>query len=463
MGISGFTSNVYRWPITIFALVTMAVADAQSPGGQQWPSAWTLAPDTATSMNKSATLTYIPGSSVKLYQINGDCDWPEWDATNTNPTPTCKPTVSQTATRADVLGDDVATSFENNGELIMMFGDTIGATGGFYPAYIDFENTFAWDAHDPIARSTTQKASDGLLLDFFLSGNHALEVLPPLQPDGTAVDMGPFDVPDAGISLNGQIYISAKTGHTTTSDTSDYAVLVKFDEAHQTFSSGRTTSALPEGHFVTVAWYETPDWIPGDPASVGPEPEVVTFGLGIYRASNIYLSMIPASDFESGVGWDGKSATRYFTGMSQGQPTWSQNESDSVPIVTDLDPANPTIGNLSAFYSKQLRLWLMTFDGGRNLDGTGGAFFTYAPHPWGPWSTPQLIFNSCRDRALGNFIFYYYQTEARNDCPSAMPTGVTSAPNWAGPAGPMFNPSANDPLTTRGAEYAPLMFARAPI
>ena len=26
--------------------------------------------------------------------------------------------------------------------------------------------------------------------------------------------MGAFNVPDAGISLNGQIYISAKTGHT---------------------------------------------------------------------------------------------------------------------------------------------------------------------------------------------------------------------------------------------------------
>src|SRR5580704_10902869 len=77
-----------------------------------------------------ASLTYIPGSSVKLYQINADCDWVEWDATITNKTPTCKATSSKTATNADVLGDDVATSFENNGELIMMFGDTIGATSG---------------------------------------------------------------------------------------------------------------------------------------------------------------------------------------------------------------------------------------------------------------------------------------------------------------------------------------------
>src|SRR5580700_2253585 len=205
------------------------------------------------------TITYIPSSSVKLYQINGDCDWVTWDATIANKTPTCKPTTSQTATKADVLGDDVATSFENNGELIMMFGDTIGANNAYNPMWIGFENTFNWGAHDPIARSTTVHAEDGLLLNFFLSGNHALEVLPPPQPNGTPVDMGAFNVPNGGITLNGTIYISVKTGHTTDSDgngddTQDYAVLTTFDAATETFTTGRTTSALPGGHFVTVAF-----------------------------------------------------------------------------------------------------------------------------------------------------------------------------------------------------------------
>jgi uncharacterized protein (TIGR03437 family) len=388
----------------------------------------------------------------------------EWDATIDNKTPTCKPTVSKTATQADVLGDDVATSFENNGELIMMFGDTIGAASAYYPTWIGFQNTFNWGAHDPIARSTTQHAEDGLLLNFFLSGNHALEVLPPPQPNGAAVDMGPDNVPDAGISLNGQIYISAKTGTVTdgmgnSDGTNAHAVLVKFNETNQTFSSGRTTSSLPGGHFVTAAFYEAPSGTLGTPAPVAPEPDVVMFGLGAYRASNIYLSVIPASEFESGVDSSGNSATRYFTGLNQGQPTWSQNESDSVPVVTDLDPANPTIGNLSAFYSPQLGLWLMTFDNFTGLS-TNGVYFTYAPQPWGPWSKPQLVFNACRDRALGNFIFYYYATAAANNCPSAMPAGVTSAPNSAGPSGPTINPSVNNPQTTRGGEYAPLMVER---
>ena len=38
---------------------------------------------------QTPALTYIPGSSVKLYQVNGDCDWVQWDATIDNKTPTC--------------------------------------------------------------------------------------------------------------------------------------------------------------------------------------------------------------------------------------------------------------------------------------------------------------------------------------------------------------------------------------
>jgi uncharacterized protein (TIGR03437 family) len=430
-----------------FALV-FAIAQALSVSGQ----------------TPTPVISYIPGSSVKLYQINGDCDWAVWDATIANKTPTCKPTTSKTATNADVLGDDVATSFENNGELIMMFGDTIGATSG-QSMWIGFQNTFDWNAHDPIARSTTQHAEDGLLLNFFLSGNHGLEVAPPPQPNGTPVDMGAYNVPDGGIYLNGQTYIRVKTGQVMGSDgntdgSNDYAVLVKFNETTQTFISGRTMSALPAGHFVTAAMYEAPTGLLGSPAPVLPEPDVVMFGLGPYRASNVYLSVISASEFESGVDLSGNSATRYFTGMSNGQPTWSPTESAAVPVVTDIDPANPTIGNLSAFYSQQLGLWVMTFDGGRGSSSTVGTYFAYAPQPWGPWSTPQRIFNDCRDKALGNFIFYYYATAAGNFCPTAMPTGVTSAPNSAGPAGPTISPSNNDPQTTRGGGYAPQMVQR---
>ncbi|MGD0947978.1 MAG: DUF4185 domain-containing protein [Candidatus Binatia bacterium] len=421
-------------------------------------------PAAAQATGGGVSLGYIPGSSHKLYQINGDCDWVQWDATIGNATPTCNPTVSQTATKADVLGDDVPVAFEHNGELIVTFGDTIGAAG--YSAWTNVQNSFLWGAHDPIARSTTTSAADGLLLNFFLNGTHGLEVLPPPQPDGTAVDMGVDNVPHAGVSLNGTIYLGIKTGNVSLGDgnndqSHDYSVLATFDETTETFTSGRTISTLPNGHFVGPTFYLAPAGVLGTPPPVSPEPVMLIFGVGAFRASNVYLSIIPSTEFASGVDQDGNSATRYFSGMSNGQPTWSSSESSAVPIVTDLDPANPTISNASVFYSQPLGLWLMVYDGGRGSISTEGMYFTYAPQPWGPWSTPQLVFNGCRDKGLGNFIFYYYAIAAQNDCPSAMPAGVTSAPNSAGPAGPTIgDQTVNDPTTTRGDAYAPTFVER---
>src|SRR5208283_1495353 len=86
---------------------------------------------------------------------------------------------------------------------------------------------------------------------------------------------------------------------------------------------------------------------------------------------------------------------------------------------------------------------------------------TYSPTPWGPWSPIQPIFNPCRDKGFGNFMFYYYATEADNVCPTAMPPGVTSAPNSAGPAGPTIgDQTVNNPMTTRGFPYGPCLIER---
>jgi uncharacterized protein (TIGR03437 family) len=409
-------------------------------------------------------LMYIPNSSVKLYQVNGDCDWAAWDATITSKTPTCKPTVSQTATKADVLGDDVPVAFENNGELIVTFGDTIGAAG--YSAWTTVQNSFLWQAHDPIARSTTANAADGLLLNFFLNGTHGLEVQPPPQPNGTPVNMGIDDVPNTGVSLNGTIYLGIKTGNVSlgagnNDQSKDYSVLATFNETTETFTSGRTISTLPGGHFTGPAFYLAPAGVLGVPPPVSPEPAMLIFGLGGFRASNVYLSIIPSTEFSSGADQNGNSATRYFAGMNNGQPAWSASESSAVPIVTDLDPANPTIGNVSVFYSQPLGLWLMVYDEHTGSLSTKGIYFTYAAKPWGPWSTPQLVFNGCRDKGYGNFIFYYYATAAQNQCPSAMPAGVTSAPGSAGPAGPTIgDQTVNDPNTTQGDPYAPALVER---
>jgi uncharacterized metal-binding protein len=363
-------------------------------------------------------LTYIAGSTVKVEQVIGDCDWQSVDfATGAG---TCRPTTSRTVTNADVLGNDIGYSFTDGNRLIFLFGDTIGTKT-------------AYRAHDVMASSTSADPASGLLLDFFKAGDGSTLLVEPKFADGSPLAMGADDVPNSGISLDGQIYIFCNTG----SDTSlpnphahDSSVLVRFDEATKSFSAGRTVSSLPGGHFIITS-----------PRVFG--SDVLMFGLGDYRATDVYLAEVPRSSFESGAG------TRYFAGLSHGQPTWTTAEADAVPVVTD-NPLNgpawpndsPTIGNLSVVYAADVGLWLMTYDGGRQSEATNGVYFTSAPAPWGPWSTPQLIFNAKRDHGQGVFI---------HD-PGQVPDDLLD--------GPTIAPANNPPATTRGGNYAPLMIER---
>ena len=185
------------------------------------------------------------------------------------------------------------------------------------PTWTRLQNPFAWSALDAFAQSSIKHAEDGLLLNFFLSAAHWLPVQPPPQPDGTPVNMGPDNIPTAGITLDGQIYIAVATGTVVTSGAGDYShdysVLAKFDPIHQTFSSGRTISRVANGgHFIYTVLREAAPGLLANPPQGFTEPAVVMFGLGEYRKSNIYLSIVPKSEFESGVDASGNNATWYF-------------------------------------------------------------------------------------------------------------------------------------------------------
>src|SRR5688572_32067284 len=94
----------------------------------------------------ATTLTWIPGSTTKVEQMIGDCDY-----TAQAQTGQCVPTTSQTATRARVLGTDIGASFESEGRVIFLFGDTISPTPDV--------NYFA---SDTMASSVSTDPSEGL-------------------------------------------------------------------------------------------------------------------------------------------------------------------------------------------------------------------------------------------------------------------------------------------------------------
>ena len=105
----------------------------------------------STDAQPAPVLTWVTNSSVKLEQVIGDIDW-QWHAVGSN-----VPTASQTVTRFHILANGLGYSFEDNGKLIFLFGDTIS------------ESNSIWNYHaaDPLAWSTNTDGEAPLVLNFF--------------------------------------------------------------------------------------------------------------------------------------------------------------------------------------------------------------------------------------------------------------------------------------------------------
>lgn len=335
-------------------------------------------------------LRYVAGSTIKVQQLLGEED-----------KQLHRPTLSQTVTRYGIEGTDLGNSFEHGGRVYFLFGDTVGRLR---------------HALDTIATTDATTPESGVRLDFLKSGSDYLTIQPP------GISMGAFEVPVAGISLGGQMYVAVSTNHSEDRST-DRSVLTKFT-LPANFQPLRTISQLPGGHFVKFSLH-----VEGPNAGLR-EPFIFLWGTGAYRKSDAYLSIVPASQFESG------NRTRYFAGLdAANDPIWSEKESDARAIVQ-----NGTMGAFSVTWCKDLGLWLMTYDS--RDPAPRGILLSYSRTPWRPWSEPQIIFNAVRDGAVGKFIHN----------PQANPDD--------GLAGPVIGKGQANPNAVHGGAYAPYVVER---
>ena len=359
----------------------MIVLGAMNPTGRSGAQATSPAP----------VIRFLAGSTVKMQQLLGETDKEKH-----------QPTLSLTETRYGIRGTDLGNSFEHNGRVYFLFGDTVGRLD---------------HALDTIATTDATDPEQGVRLDFLMAGQDYLTIQPP------GISMGAFEVPVAGVSLGGQMYVVVSTNHSQDGST-DRSVLTRFT-LPATFQPLRTISQLPAGRFVKMSLHTQPGPIAGLPAG---GPFVLAWGTGAYRQSDAYLSVVPVAQFETGKG------AMYFAGMdAAGAPSWSANEVEAKPIVQ-----NGTLGDLSVTWCKDLGLWLMTYD---RRAPTRGIAFSYSRTPWGPWSEPQILFNVAND-GIGKFI---------HNPNSSPPDGL---------AGPVIGKGQMDPEAVRGGAYAPYLVER---
>jgi len=96
---------------------------------------------------------------------------------------------------------------------------------------------------------------------------------------------------------------------------------------------------------------------------------------GRYRASNIYLAVMPLARIE-----DIHSVLFFAGGME-----WSVREDEAAPLLCAGD-----VGELSVRWNSFLTRWLLLYNSGNRR----GILMHNAPKPWDPWSPdPVMVFD----------------------------------------------------------------------
>lgn len=332
-----------------------------------------------------------------------------------------RPTTGQTWTRFGVSGVDLGYPFEANGKLLFLFGDTIGTEGQ--------------NGQDAIARTDDLDPEDGVALDFYARADGRYLPFRPRDDQGMERKLLGFEVPVAGIQLEGKSYVAYKDNHAGDEDGSsdgqqaeptDITQLALFDT-----STGEATrlcelSRQPNGRFNKVSFR-----LPVSDTGLPPGgPWVLMHGTGRHRASHAYLAIIPVAGFARCEG------QRYFVKRDGESVQWSESEADARPVFTDGEPG--TLGEISVTWAAAVGEYIATYDAKPNKSRQ--VVLRHSKTPWGPWTDPMVLFDPI---VSGRGVFLHDPSRNEDD----------------GQAGPMIG-KKHDPEKTPGTSYAPFVVER---
>lgn len=284
----------------------------------------------------------------------------------------------------DITGDvwegDLGITFMHNNQLYLITGDT-GGGENFSPNAMAYTNDL--DASDCLDLTWLTKTNKGP--DIFF---------PIITPDST--------VPGGAISFNNNIYVFMMDVTDWTHPATARSLLVKSED------NGQTSTLIWEGE-VDNKFINISPIISTHPTN-SEKQAVYLMASGKYRQSPVYLAYSEIYDIED------KTKYKYYIGLENNEPQWSNSESDAMPIVPDVK-----VGELSTQWNNYLNKWLLAFIDYSSSD----IYFRYADNPWGPWSEGKFVYSGSE-----KYDWYSYNT-----------TKIGTKNPWGIPYAPYLLPS----------------------
>lgn len=302
----------------------------------------------------------LANRAQKIVQLTGEFDREGWNGTGTP-----NFAFNRTRTRFGIAGTDLGVSFAHQGRLYFLFGDT-WRVGHSDPKH-----------DDAIAFCTDKSADDGLELTFL-----------PQPPTVPGISQGGFEVPLDGVSWNGSMYAFFSTDHRLVGKyiMMGRSILGRSDNGGLDFTFLYEVSRFKFINVSTMIVDARQHGLPGD------GPQLVVFGSGRYRSSDVYLAVKPAAQIEEPGGF-------LFYAGGHDQPRWSRDEDSAAPLFGE-----GCVGELSVRWNPLLGAWMCLYNADWPADrsSVGGIVMRWAERPYGPWSTGDLAF-SVYD-GLGKFM-----------------------------------------------------------
>lgn len=315
-------------------------------------------------------VVYVSGSTKRVSQLTGDFD-----------RTLGQPTLNQTNKRFGVLATDLGSSFEHNGKLVFLFGDTWGQ-----PGLVD---AVAWSwSRDPAK----------IALDFHVAPDGKW-----LSPQVPGIRLREFEIPSGGISIGGKMYVVFTTDWIPDKHLMGRSVMTVSEDDGKNF---KVLYDLSKTKFINVSLWQAGDWI-------------YIFGSGAYRKSSVYVARIKANQLSQ------RAQLQYLSGTNaRHKPQWSAGEQDAIPVFQ-----HDVVGEFSVAYCKPLKRYVMLYNSGNPR----GIVMRSATTPWGPWSQGTVIFDPWRDKGYGHFM--HISSNFKGDRSDKL-HDVNRETEWGGEYGP---------------------------